>query len=457
MSKVMSYPAHARALLLLGLPLIGSNVAQFMLHVTDTIMLGWYGVEPLAAVVLGATSFFILFILGSGFAIAVMPMVAAALGRGDEAQVRRDTRMGLWLSIAYGLVMMPTYWFSGPILEALGQDPGIAALAEDYLRIAGFGLVPALMIMALKSCLTALERAAVTLWATLAGVVLNAGLNWMLIFGNWGAPELGMQGAAIATLATQFLTLAILGFYAAWHPGLRRFALFTRFWRPDWAAMVQVFRLGWPIGLTGLAEGGLFSASAFMMGWVGTVELAAHGIALEFTVLTFMVHLGLANAATVRVGRAQGSGDAVGLVRGAQVAVAVSLVFGLAMVAVMLLTPEPLLRVFLDPSDPRVPQIVAFGVLLMAVAALFQLFDAMQVMALGFLRGVHDTRFPMYLATFSYWVVGVPVMYVLAFPLGLGGVGLWLGMSVGLALAAGLLMWRFVRHCRHHLPAAAPG
>ena len=441
----LSYPAHARALLVLGLPLIGSNIAQMLLHVTDTVMLGWYDVDALAAVVLGSSAFFILFILGSGFALAVMPMVAVAMGQGDEVQVRRDTRMGLWLSMAFALAVMPAFWWSGPILLALGQDPLISDLAQDYLRIAGVGLLPALLVMALKSFLSALERAGIVLWATLAGVALNAALNWAFIFGNWGAPELGVRGAAIATLSTQALTFAVLALYATFLPALRRFALFTRFWRPDWQAFAQVYRLGWPIGLTGLAEGGLFQASALMMGWIGTIELAAHGIALEVVALTFMVHLGLSTAATVRVGRAVGVGDAQGLRDGAVTAIAMSVAFGLIAVAVLVSIPEPIIGLFLDEAKPRAPEIIVFGTSLLLMGALFQMFDAMQVMALGFLRGLQDTAAPMWLAAISYWVIGIPVSYALAFPLGFGGQGLWLGLVVGLAVASVLLMTRFWR------------
>ncbi|QYK43492.1 MAG: MATE family efflux transporter [Paracoccaceae bacterium] len=441
----LSAAGHARATLVLGLPLIGSHLAQIALHVTDTIMLGWYGVLPLAAGVLGASSFFIVFILGSGFAHAVMPMVAAALGRGDPAQVRRDTRMALWLSIGFGLAFYPVFWWSEPILLGLAQKPDVSALAADYMRVAGLGLMPALMVMALKNALAALERTQVVLWVTVAAALLNAALNWALIFGNWGAPELGVMGSAIATVAVQVFSLTVLVVYASVLPALRRYAFFVRFWRPDWPALVQVFRLGWPIGLTGLAEGGLFQASALMMGWIGTVELAAHGIAIEVTALTFMVHVGLSNAVTVRTGRAHGMGDVAGMRLGAQVAVVLSFGFALVTVALFLALPESIIALFIDPADPAAPLILAFGTTLLAVAALFQLADGMQVMALGLLRGVQDTRVPMWLAAFSYWAIGIPTSYVLAFPLGMGGPGLWLGLVVGLTLAAALLMARFWR------------
>ena len=444
-APTLTYGAHARATLTLGLPLIGSHLAQMSLHVTDTVMLGWYSVDALAAGVLGASSFFVIFILGSGFAQAVMPLVASALGRGDETRVRRDTRMGMWLSIGFGVLCYPLFWWSGPLLLALGQKPGTAALGQDFLRIAGLGMVPALLVMALKSYLAALGRTQVVLWATIGAVGVNIAVNWALIFGHWGLPELGVRGAAVASVTAQVLTVLVLAAYAGWRAELRRFHLFQRFWRADPAALRQVFRLGLPIGLTALAEGGLFQASALMMGWIGTRELAAHGIALEVASLTFMVHLGLANAATVRTGRAEGARDARGLRDGARVAIALSMGFALAMVALFLTVPQPLIAMFLDRSKPESAEIIGIGVTLLALAAMFQVADAAQVIALGLLRGIRDTRVPMVIAAVSYWLIGVPVSYVLAFPFGWGAVGLWLGLVTGLTVAAVLLMLRFWR------------
>ncbi len=443
MTQNTSYPAHARATLALGLPLIGSHLAQMALHVVDTVMLGWYGVAELAAVVIGGSSFFVVFILGSGFAQAVMPMVAASLGEGDETQVRRDTRMGLWLSLGYGVLTYPLFWNSGAVLLALGQKPEVAALAQDFLRVAGLGMVPALLVMALKSYLAALERTQVVLWVTLAAVGVNGVLNWFLIFGNGGAPELGVVGSAIASFSVQVLTLVVLAVYAGWLPELRRFRLWQRFWRPDWTAMARVFRLGWPIGVTGLAESGMFQASALMMGWIGTVQLAAHGIAMQVASLTFMVHLGLSNAVTVRTGFADGAGDAAALRVAALTGIALSLGFGALTVVLLLAAPVPILSLFLDMTKPEAAEIVAFGTVLLALAAVFQIMDAMQVMALGLLRGVRDTRVPMALAAVSYWMIGIPTSYILAFKFGFGGVGLWVGLCVGLMAAASSLMWRF--------------
>ena len=438
-----SYSYHARALLVLGLPIIGSHLAQMALHVTDTILLGRYGVSALAAVVIGSTSFFVIFIFGSGFATAVMPLVAAAVGRGDEVQVRRDARMGMWLSLGFGLITYPLFWYSGDWLLALGQKPEIAALGQDFLRIAGWGMVPALLIMALKSYLSALRRTQVVLWVTVAAVGVNLALAYPLIFGVWGAPEMGVRGAAIASLVVQIASFAALAVYAGRVPGLRKYRLFQRFWRVDWQALVQVFRLGWPIGVTMLAESGLFSAVSLMMGWIGTVELAAHGIAMEVAALAFMVHLGLSNAVTVRTGLAEGAGDVRGLRDGAKVGIALSAGFGAVMVVLFLAFPVPILALFVDRAKPETVEILRFGTILLALAALFQIADAMQVVALGLLRGIRDTRVPMWAAAVSYWGIGIPTSYVLAFRFGLGGAGLWLGLCVGLATAAGTLMWRF--------------
>ncbi len=438
-----TYPQHAIATLALGLPLVGSHLAQMALHVVDTVLMGWYGVTDLAAMVIATSLFFVVFILGSGFSNAVMPMVAQSVGAGDEAQVRRAARMGLWLSIGYGALTYPIFWFSQPLLLALGQKPEVAALGQDFLRIGGLGMIPALVIMAIKGYLAALGRTQVVLWVTVAAVPANAALAYALIFGRWGAVEMGITGAAIASVCVQVLSLALLLAYAGWLPDLRKYRLFQRFWRMDRAALGQVFRLGWPIGVTLLAESGLFAATAVMMGWIGTVELAAHGITLEITALAFMVHLGLSNAATIRAGLADGAGDARALREGAKVVIALSLGFAAVVIATFLVVPSALIGLFVDRTAPEAPQILAFGVTLLAISALFQLADAMQVIALGLLRGIHDTRVPMIAAAISYWGVGMPAAYALAFWAGMGGVGLWLGLTLGLTCAALTLMWRF--------------
>jgi MATE family multidrug resistance protein len=306
-------------------------------------------------------------------------------------------------------------------------------------------MIPALMVMVLRSFLAALHLTQVVLWATVAALFLNAGLNWALIFGNWGAPELGIRGAAIATVGTQFLTLAIMGVYAALQSRAAAFAIWARFHRADPAAALRVWRLGWPIGVQGLTESSLFYASALMVGTFGAVPLAAHGIAMQIVSVLFMVHLGLANAATIRTGHFLGAGQRQALRDGATVALALSVTCALAFIVLFLAAPGWLMRLYLDTADPETPAIIAAGITMLAVAALFQLVDAGQVMAMGLLRGVQDTRVPMLIAAVSYWAVGIPASWWIGLHLGLGAPGVWAGLVIGLLVAAVLLLLRFRR------------
>ncbi|MGJ8621518.1 MAG: MATE family efflux transporter [Yoonia sp.] len=451
----LTYQQHGRAIWKLGLPLILSNVAQFAIHMTDTIMLGWYDVTALAAATIAGSLFFVIFIVGAGFSQAVTPLVAAAAEEDDDVHVRRVTRMGLWLSIFYGLAVTIPFFWTEDILIAMGQEPSVAALSHLYLQILIWQMIPALIVMTLKAFLAAMEHTAIILWATIGTAVLNIFVNYALIFGNWGMPELGIQGAAIASLSVTLITVLILVIYTL--RVLPQYQLFKNFWRSDTEIMKRVFRLGWPIGLTSLAEGGLFSASAVMVGWIGAVELAAHGIAIQLASLTFMVHIGFSQAATVRAGRALGRRDVLSLRRGGITAIGMSAIYAATTSLIFLAIPETLIGLFIDPTEPERANLLRIGASLVMVAALFQLVDGLQVVVLGLLRGVQDTTVPMVMATISYWIIGLPVSYLLAFPLGLGAVGLWFGLVIGLAVAALLLSLRFWGHAVKILPQQTGG
>lgn len=441
MTTPMTYPGHFKAILTLGLPLIGGHLGQVAIGVTDTVMLGWYSVEALAAVTLASTYFFVFFIFGSGFAAAVMPMVASFHAEEDEVSIRRATRMALWLSLAFGLAVMPLMIWSEPILRLLGQGEDVAVTAGAYLRVAGWGILPALLVMVLKSYLAALERTQVVFWITIIAAGVNMVANYAFIFGNWGAPELGAVGAAVASLCTQIVSLIAVVLYIL--IVVPQHQLFVRLWRSDWPMLARVFKLGWPIGLTILSEVGLFAASAFMMGWLGTIALAAHGIALQLASLTFMVHLGLSNVATIRAGNAMGRRDPGHLGRGAIVVTVMSVTLAILTIAWFVGWPEPLISLFMQRDEPARAEILQVGVGLLIMAGLFQLVDGAQAIALGLLRGMQDTQIPMIIAAFSYWAIGVPCSYVLGFVVGWEGIGVWAGLGIGLGVAAVLLNWRF--------------
>ncbi|MGB1235645.1 MAG: MATE family efflux transporter, partial [Planktomarina sp.] len=438
MAQTKSFKSESWTLLILGLPLIGSQVAQFAVHTTDTLMLGWYSVIALGQVTLGGQIYFLLYVLGSGFAWALLPIVASAWENKDVTQVRRVTRMGLWLSSAFAALTMVPMWFASPLLQMMGQTAELADGAQTYLRIAGWGMWPTLMVLVLRSYLSALEHTAVVLWISLAVLAVNAAVNYVLIFGYFGAPELGLKGAAIASLAVAICSM--IGFVAYIQYHFANHDLFARFWRVDMDAIRQVIALAIPIAATALAESGLFAASALMMGAMGTIEIASHGIVLQWAALTFMIHMGLSQAATVRAGQAFAHKDTDELRKVGIASMGMSAFISAVVICIFIAIPTTLIGAFLDQTDPLAPQILTLGTSLILIAAAFQFVDGAQVMALGLLRGLQDTKVPMVIATISYWLIGLPIGYILGFHTALGAQGIWCGLVSGLALTA-ILLW----------------
>lgn len=437
------WSAHLAALYRLGLPLIGAQMAQMAIHLTDIAMVGRLGAPELAATALATNYFFLIYIFGSGFLVALSPIIAQMVGSGDTRAVRRSTRMGMWFAIAYGIACLPLLLVAEPVLVALGQDAKLAAIAGEYMAVASFGMVPSLIFIAYRSFLGAINRASILLWASLAAVVLNAALCWVLIFGRLGMPALGVRGAGFAAIGTNLFLVAIISLYITRDAKASAFDIFARFWRADWLVMRSLLALGLPISLTIVAEVGLFQVATLMAGWLGVVALAAHSIVMQLISFAFMVPLGLASAATIRVGQSVGAGrlaDAGRAARGALLtAVAVSMLTIILFVAL----PAPLIRIFLAADDPLFTPTLAAAVPLLMIAAAFNLFDGAQAIGAGNLRGLKDTRVPMLIAIGAYWGVGVPLAYVCGFTFGLGTPGLWAGLAGGLLVAGGLLNWRF--------------
>jgi MATE family multidrug resistance protein len=435
--------SHFRATLALGIPFIGAQLAQLGINTTDVMIVGRLGAENLAAMVLSAQFLFTILIFGSGFSIAVIPMVAQAYGRGDIVTVRRSMRMGLWVVTAYWLIMQPAFIYAEEILLAAGQKPEVAKLAHGYILIGHFAVLPGLLYNVMRALVSAIGKAAVVLNVTIAMLVLNAIFAYILVLGHFGFPAMGLEGAAIVSVAVQTAGFLFILAYVQMKEETRRYEILVRFWRPDWHALWDVVRLGLPISVTILAEVSLFTAASLLMGHIGTIELAAHGIALQWASIAFMIPLGLSQAATVRIGIAHGQGDHQAVVRAsvAVMAIAASLAaLGGVLFAIM---PEFFARWFLDVSRPEAPEVLAYAGPLIVVAGLFQLVDGIQAIASGLLRGLKDARVPMILALIAYWPIGFFLAWLLAFPLGFGGVGIWFGFLVGLAAAATMLCARF--------------
>ncbi len=449
-----SWSAHIRATLALGIPLIGAQLAQLGINTTDVMIVGRLGAEQLAAMVLAAQFLFTILIFGSGFSIAVVPLVAQAYGKGDVASVRRALRMGLWVVTAYWLVAQPAFFYSEQILLAAGQKPEVARLASGYIDIGHFALLPGLLYNVIRALVSAIGRAGIILKVTIAMLVMNAVLAYILVLGHFGLPAMGLHGAAIVSVAVQTAGFFFIVGYVQAHEDTRRYEIFVRFWRPDWHALWDVVRLGFPISVTVLAEVSLFTAASLLMGQIGTIELAAHGIALQWASVAFMIPLGLSQAATVRVGVAHGQGDLLGLKRAAIVVLVVSSCISLFGSILFASIPAWLGGWFLDVSSPDAAKVLAYAAPLIVVAGLFQLVDGLQSIASGLLRGLKDARVPMIMALIAYWPIGFFLAWLLAFPLGFGGIGIWFGFLLGLGSAAVMLCTRFYLLVRSEKAAA---
>ncbi|OCJ11241.1 MATE family efflux transporter [Rhizobium sp. AC27/96] len=438
-----SWSAHIRATLALGIPLIGAQLAQLGINTTDVMIVGRLGAEQLAAMVLSAQFLFTILIFGAGFSIAVVPLVAQAYGKGDVASVRRALRMGLWVVTAYWLLAQPAFLYSEQILLAAGQKPEVARLASGYIAIGHFAVLPGLLYNVIRALVSAIGHAAIILKVTIAMLVMNAVLAYILVLGHFGLPAMGLHGAAIVSVAVQTAGLIFIIFYVQSHEETRRYEIFVHLWRPDWHALWDVIRLGFPISITVLAEVSLFTAASLLMGQIGTIELAAHGIALQWASMAFMIPLGLSQAATVRVGVAHGQGDLFGLKRAAIVVLVVSSVISVFGSILFATVPTWLGSWYVDVTSADAPKVLAYAAPLIMVAGLFQLVDGLQAIASGLLRGLKDARVPMIMALIAYWPIGFFLAWLFAFPFGFGGIGIWFGFLLGLASAAVMLCTRF--------------
>ena len=431
-----------KSLFFLGLPIVGGNIAQFSSSVVDTAMLGHYDPKTLASLIVASSVFFILLIVGGGFSFALVPVVAAHDARDEDTLVRRNTRMAIWLSIIFSTLVFPILYWSDSVLMFLGQSEELSQSAHEYLRIMAFVMFPALLDVTLRCYLTGLKHTNIVLWATASGLICKTIIGWLFVFGKFGCPELGIEGAALSTLAG---TLVILIFFV-WHAQryFPQHELFKNIWKPDVAALRRIFTLGLPIGLTYLAESGLFSGVTIMVGWIGEIEVASHGIAMQIMAITFMVHLGISQIATTLIGNAYGREDSLEVLRRIGIcAISMSSAFAFIIIVVFLSVPESLLSLFIDNSNPDSVAILSIGVSLMIIAACFQLTDGLQAVGLGLLRGMQDVKVPFIIALVSYWGVGFTTSYLLGIKFSYGPQGIWLGLVTGLAIASVLLLTRF--------------
>ncbi len=450
-----AWGSEFRALFTLSWPLVIAQLAQISLSTTDVIMVGWLGPRYLAAATLANSLFIATQLFGMGVIEAVAPMVAQARGARDVRSVRRTLRQGIWVALLLSIVLLPILWNVGNLYRLLGQDEELVVMAERFVHYAVWLIFPSLQIVVLRSFLSAHGATRVVLVFTVIGFFANALLDYALIFGNWGFPRLELAGAGIATTCVNFVTLTLTLIYVQTHRRFRRYHMFHNFFHADWRRFFEILRIGVPIGFMRLAEVLLFTSAALLQGWLGEDQIAAHAIALQLTSISFMVPLGLSTAATVRVGLAMGERDREGIRLAGWAALTLTLIFMSMTCVLFLLAPGPLVGLFLDPTDPANAHAIELATSYMVVAGLFQLFDGTQATMSGALRGLSDTNVPLIIAFLGYWAVGFPICYFLAFPAGIGGVGIWLGLAAGLASVGVVLTIRWTLRDRLGLTSRA--
>ena len=448
--KTLQWPVEMRATVKLAGPLVLTNVSQMALGTTDVILMGWFGPAALAAGALGTNLNFAFLIFGIGLVTATSPMIAIELGRRRHSvrDVRRSVRQGMWAAVAISIPIWAILWHGEPIFLLLGQDPDVAREGARYLRTLQWSVLPFLIYVVLRNFVSALERPMYALWVAAIAIVVNAVLVWALMFGRLGLPALGLPGAGIGTTLTNIFMAVGLGVLLSIDRRFRRYHLFGRIWRPDWQRFRELWRIGLPIAATLLFEVTIFNAAAFLMGIIGPDELAAYAIAIQVASLIFMVPLGFGMAATVRVGLALGRGDPDGMTRAGWSTFVLAMVYACIAAMILLFAGRQIVGVFLDLGEAAHQRVVDLAILYLAFAALFQLVDAGQAVAIGMLRGLNDTRVPMIMAAIGYWGIGIPVGVVLAFWGGWEGAGIWTGLGVGLAAVAVMLTVRWIRRAR---------
>jgi len=428
-----------RTLILAG-PLVVGQLTNFGMNFVDTVMAGRLGALDLGAIAVGSSIWAAGFLFVLGVLLAVSATVSQLDGAGRRKQAGEFTRQALWLSLALALMLFIAVRSSGALMGWIGVDEEVASLSLRYLQAISWGAPALCALLVLRFFSEGTGYTRPTMYIGVLGILVNIPLNYVLMFGKLGMPALGAVGCGWATAIVFWLQLLALAVWIGWRPRYRPYALYERLSWPNRMEIAALLKLGLPIGVMIFLEGGLFVGTALLIGTLGPLPVAAHQVAMNYAGLMYMVPVGLAGAITVRVGNAIGRGDPEGARRAGQVGMGIALVFGMISATIMLLFPQWIVAMYTSDSE-----VVSLAVSLLFLAAIFQLADALQGSAAGALRGLKDSRIPMIYCVIAYWVIGLPLGGYLTFRADLGPAGMWIGIIVGLTLAALMLSTRFQR------------
>jgi len=433
-----------RPTLALALPIMAGMVSQMLMGLADTVMVGHVGVVPLAAASFVNAVAHLPLVFGLGLLSSIAVLTSQAFGARKPGDAGEVLRHGLILSAATGLVAALSLFALHPFLGLMGQPSEVVAEAGSYLLLFGVSLFPALVAHGCKQFAEALKHPWAPTFVMLGGVLLNVFLNWILIYGHWGAPAMGLTGAGWATVIARGVMALVLVVYVLRAPALHAFQ--PARWRAAWSRtrFLGLLKLGWPVAGQHFCEVSAFAFAAIMMGWISAEAIAAHQIAITCAAMSFMFVLGLGAAACIRVGHAYGAGQFIRMRRigfgAVGLAAGIMALFGM----MFMVAGRPIAAVFITS-----PAVVELTAQLLIVAAIFQIADGVQVTSISALRGLGDVRVPALIAVLAYWVLAVPLGSLLAFRYHWSAVGIWTGLAIGLGVAAFGLAWRFHLQTRH--------
>ena len=433
-----------RALLTLAGPLIVNNLSIAGIHFADAVMAGRLGAATLAAVAVGGSIWFFGFTICLGILMAISPIAARHYGAGNPELIGRYTRQGVYFGVIIAVaIILAFHQFVGGALNAIGIDPEFRSLTEGYVLAIAWGAPGIFVFLALRFTTEGIGETKPIMYASVSSLAINVFLNWVFMFGNLGAPALGAVGCGIASAITMWLIMFGLAFYIWRSRKYEPLKIFARVGKIRPETIKEILVLGVPIAVMITAEAGLFNAVSVLMGTRGSDIAAAHQVAINFAMTMFMIPLALSSAITVRVGHALGSGNAEAARFSGAIGIATCAIFMLCSATFMLLFRDTVVLIY--TNDPAVTSI---AVSLLLAAAIFQIGDGVQIGAAGALRGYKDTRFPMVINIFAYWVLAFPLAYMAAVTYKAAPVYTWVAFIVGLWVAAFLLSWRFVRMSR---------
>lgn len=434
----LSYKDHFSKNFTLAFPVVLSQLGHILVSVFDSLMVGQIGTLPLAAASLGNSIFTITLVFGLGVSYSITPLIAAADGRRNYTRISLLLLNGLVSNVMLGVLLFIAGYFLSPYITLLGQPGDVVTLAVPYINILFLSMVPLMVFQAFRQFAEGLSLTRQAMYISIIANVINIILNYILIFGKFGVEPMGLVGAGWATLISRILMAIVM---AVWVLYAKRFEVYWHFLRLKHLSFIHVyhiFKLGLPISGQMIFEMGAFSFSAVMIGWLGAKELAAHQIAINIASVTYMMASGIAAAATIRVGNQKGLGNYVSMRMAGYSNLVMGVAFMMASGLLMILCKNLIPMLYIDDVE-----VINMASSLLIIAALFQISDGIQVVGLGALRGLEDVRIPSLISLLAYWVIGLPVGYYLCFKSDFGVNGIWLGLLVGLSVAAVLLTLRF--------------